>query len=190
MSNRCGTVAGMTPAIDRRPPTETPADDVRAAWASLLAKLLTAHGYTTPAGRPSPERASIDNDGPVPASVRTIRNWLNAAGGVTGEAIRDTLIALGRNPVSGAIEVGWYPRDVVSVLPPDPPRQALTHKHARWVQRIMTSDAVPQKVRDLVDSVITRIRDLVEEVYLPPAPIEPSKAQRDAGATVREARRR
>jgi hypothetical protein len=175
----------MTPASIRRTPTgidapSDPGDDaVRAAWATLLGKLLTAAGYTTDSGDPNPEQASHVKGGPLRAAPRTIRRWLNAEVDVPGDAIRDVCRSLDYPALRGLAESGWLSTDEVSVLPPAPKANRL-HRLASWVHDMLTAPAVPAYWRELVETTVGGMKRATER-SLPPAPVEPPGLSRTAG---------
>lgn len=161
----------MTPAPARGPQADID-DSISAAWANVLAELLDKNDLT-------PETAAQANGGPVPATARTMRRWLNGEGGVSGEAIRDVCRALRYPALRGMTRARWLGEDEVSVLPPEP--KARPHRLAEWVNDILTAASVPDALRELVEGVVADLKKFAERHYLGTAPVEPPGLKRRPG---------
>lgn len=179
MPSATGTSTAPPPARTGRPKS-----DVNAAkWGILVAEMLEASGL-------KPAQAGAP-DGPMPVPPDTIRRWLKGTGGVTADMVRDICQAMGYPLARALIFVEWVPAETFGVAGlAAPPPQITVDPLARRLSVFLTDKAIPETARGFLRSTVEGAIEWWRGWYrkLPPAPVEPSKAERDAGLAVRESR--
>jgi hypothetical protein len=145
----------------------------RELWASLLGGLLRAADLT-------PETAA-QPAGPVPATWRTIRKWLNQESGVGAGKVRDVCRALGYPPVRALVEVGWLQHSEVGVTGLAAPPSASADPLVRKINASLSAQAIPVSVRSVLRRMLQGTYDGWLELHgaRPPRDIV-SKAARPA----------